>query len=114
MKRFLSTTVCIFSSISFKLLQQLHLTETEYKLQMELKSFNTYIFKMYKDAKGKKKKANIKFTNISKILQLPYVINVLKSFKEISYIPVLSLLNPVYILYLQNFSIWTSCFFNAP
>lgn len=91
MKRFLSTTVCIFSSISFKLLQQLHLTETEYKLQMELKSFNTYIFKMYKDAKGKKKKANIKFTNISKILQLPYVINVFKSFKEISYIPVLSL-----------------------
>ena len=56
MKRFLSTTVCIFSSISFKLLQLLHLTETEYKLQMELKSFNTYIFKMYKDAKGKKKK----------------------------------------------------------
>ena len=41
--------------------------------------------------KVKKKKANIKFTNISKILQLPYVINVFKSFKEISYIPVLSL-----------------------
>lgn len=60
-----------------------------------------------------KKKANIKFTNISKILQLQHVINVFKSFKEMFYIPVLSLWNPVYILYLQHFSIWTSCFFNA-
>ena len=46
---------------------------------------------MYKDAKGKKKKANIKFTNISKILQLQHVIHVFKSFKELFYIPVLSL-----------------------